>query len=347
MLRRTIVPSVLLALVCACSPEPAATPKTWSVVMENLPGALLSVWGTSSKDVWTVGGGDPKHPETGPQVLHWDGKAWTMLKTGVPGNLAWVTHGATDDELWMVGFDGLILRYLRSTNKFVQLPSNTKQWLWGVAVPDATDGWAVGGAPGCVGDTGGVVLHWDGTAWGATPGLDTTLQNSTACWFKVFARAKNDVWIVGTGGHILHYDGTTWKAMDSGQSSKATLLTVSGNANLVIAVGGMGEGSIVENSGNGFVEKIPTGLQQLNGVFVEANGDAVAVGGAGMGTVWQRKGGTWTQMSGTPEISQDFHGTWVDPDGGIWAVGGNLMTVPQTGGILAHFGASQPASFTP
>lgn len=337
--------ATLLALPAACTTETETTPKTWSVVIEELPGALLSVWGSSAKDVWTVGGGDPKHPENGPQVLHWDGKAWKLLKTGVPGNLAWVTPGASADELWMVGRDGLILRHQRSTGMFEQLPSGTTNWLWGAVMTGPSDGWAVGGVPGCGSDKGGTILHWDGKAWGAAPGLDPSLQDATGCWFKAWARGKDDVWIVGAGGHMLHWDGKVWAAADSGQKSAKSLFTVSGNASLVVAVGGAGTGTIVENSGSGFVEKVLPDLEQLNGVFVQASGDAIAVGSAGMGTVWQRKAGVWTRTSGSPEVSQDFHGAWIDPDGGLWAVGGNLMNTVQTGGIVVHHGAGHPASF--
>jgi len=346
MLHRSLAVLAFLLLLGACTSEPSATPKTWSVVIENLPGALLSVWGTSAKDVWTVGGSDTKHPENGPMVLHWDGKTWTALKTGVKGDLAWVTPGATSDELWMVGRNGLILKYLRSTGKFEQFPSGTTQWLWGVAVTGPSDGWAVGGAPGCASAKGGTLLHWDGKAWGPAPGIDASLLDSTSCWFKVWARNKDDVWVVGAGGKALHFDGATWKAVDTAQQKKQSLFTVSGNANLTVAVGGAGmDGSIIEDSGNGFVEK--SKKVALNGVFVEASGHAVAVGGSGMAVVWQRKGGVWSEFPGVPELmnNEDFHGVWVDAGGGVWAVGGNLMADPQQAGVVVHHGASHPASY--
>ena len=40
------------------------------------------------------------------------------------------------------------------------------------------------------------------------------------------------------------------------------------------------------------------------------------------------------------QTTRDFHATWVDPTGGIWAVGGNVVSDPLDQGILAHYGAS-------
>src|SRR4051812_16763384 len=76
---------LVLAVASSACPPPPEQPK-WSMVATKLPSALLSVWGTSEHDVWTVGSdsGD------GPLVMHFDGSAWTRLNTGVSGNLWWV-----------------------------------------------------------------------------------------------------------------------------------------------------------------------------------------------------------------------------------------------------------------
>ncbi|HEX2881555.1 MAG TPA: hypothetical protein VHO25_18625, partial [Polyangiaceae bacterium] len=75
----------------ACSDEEVQQNETsdWRVIHEELGGALLSVWGRSSSDVWAVGGdsGDG----TGPLVLHYDGSRWQQLQTGQDaGTLWWV-----------------------------------------------------------------------------------------------------------------------------------------------------------------------------------------------------------------------------------------------------------------
>ena len=65
------------------------TPYSWSRIIDSPDAALLSVHGTSSTNVYAVGAdsGD------GPLALHWNGRDWTKLETGLEGDLWWV-HGA-------------------------------------------------------------------------------------------------------------------------------------------------------------------------------------------------------------------------------------------------------------
>ena len=59
---------------------------TWQLVHRDLPGALLSVWGTNASDVWAVGG--DARDGAGPLVIHFDGDTWTRVATGkTQGNL--------------------------------------------------------------------------------------------------------------------------------------------------------------------------------------------------------------------------------------------------------------------
>ena len=36
--------------------------------------------------------------------------------------------------------------------------------------------------------------------------------------------------------------------------------------------------------------------------------------------------------------NRNFHAAWVDPDGGLWGVGGYFETPPQTDGFLTYYG---------
>ena len=40
-----------------------------------------------------------------------------------------------------------------------------------------------------------------------------------------------------------------------------------------------------------------------------------------------------------------FHAVWIDPDGGAWAVGGQVQTLPLTDGMMIHKGRSVPAGY--
>jgi len=74
--------------------------------------------------------------------------------------------------------------------------------IWGKT---KTDAWAVG--------DNGAVLHYDGTAWSATPSGITQKLNA------VFGFAANDVWAAGNGGTVIRWDGTKWSSVNSGTTS--------------------------------------------------------------------------------------------------------------------------------
>ena len=339
----------IAALAAACGPDQPASPDTtpacdagdctpvpatWAVVTETLPGALFSVWGTSETDVWMAGAADPKAPAKGPTVLHWTGSAWERPVIAAPGVDLWWVNGLGDD-VWFAGSKGTIVRWKRAaaTAEVMQAPS--KDQLWGVLPLAANNVWAVGGRPECdAGSSCGVIWHYDGKAWVTAPGLSAALRDE-ATWFKAWARAPNDLYVCGSGGKMLRYDGKTWTSVASGTTR--TLFTVHGHGKLVVAVGGFGTGTLVEDTGSGFKDVTPKGMSQVNGVFVLPDGKAVAVGFAG--EVWLRTPAGWQPDLTAPEALRDFHATWATPGGAIWAVGGNIMSAPFTEGQIAHRGA--------
>ena len=80
----------LSCMTCSGTPSPDAGPAAWHVVLSNLQGMLLCVWGTSPHDVFAVGGalgnGTPS------VVLHYDGSTWRNLGPGGTDTLWWA-HG--------------------------------------------------------------------------------------------------------------------------------------------------------------------------------------------------------------------------------------------------------------
>ena len=108
---RVVYTAVLVMLVVGCgdtSTSETKKPKpsvTWQSAFDaEQVGAFLSVWGTSSSDVWTVGGPDMK---TG-RVWHFDGEKWDPVQIDDGPLFNWV-HGA-GSVMWMVGNEGRILR---------------------------------------------------------------------------------------------------------------------------------------------------------------------------------------------------------------------------------------------
>ncbi|MBM4357349.1 MAG: hypothetical protein FJ096_04490 [Deltaproteobacteria bacterium] len=305
-------------------PQPTPTGPSWAQLFSELPGALISVWGTDAKNVWAVGGdaGDGD----GPMTMHFDGTRWTRHLTGKQGDLWWV-HGFEGGPLFMGGTKGQILRYEGGAFEPMATPASagTIFGIWGAA-PD--DVWAVGGAGST--PTGGFLWHYDGKTWSPSPLAPSTLA-AEATVFKAWGTRADDVWFVGTGGLILHYDG---KAIEKVESPiQETLFTVNGASGRVYAVGA--DGVILENAGAGWASAAPDNARQMNGVAALGD-DAFAVGV--YGGVMRREGGAWKAVDTGLSFQDDYHGVWLDPDGGAWCVGGQIAADPLVEGTLTYFG---------
>jgi len=321
------VPACLARDYMCLEPGPAPAPK---LVLQDLPAALLSVTGTSASDVYAVGA-DPPNDNFGPYFLHFDGNRWQRLNTGATGTLWWVSVTPIDGSLYMAGENGLILQFDLTTRQFTRHVTPGTPTIFGIWGTRADSIWAVGGDRNASDDSNGFIWHYDGTTWKAEDlsGID---PNGIPLRFKVWGRADDDVYAVGQRGMILHYDGTGWAQITS--NSIRPLITVHGNATETVAVGGFGDGVVLERVGNEFVNRTPRGSKQLSGVFLNAQGGGVSVGNEG--EVQRRTNMGW-EIQTPANTVWDFHGVWVDPEGGFWATGGDLIGDLDRG-ILAYSG---------
>lgn len=316
----------LLLAGCSGDDPPRAR---WDIVHEGLEGALISVWGSSATDVWVVGG-DPPAPDggegDGPEVLHWDGTEWTRLHPGVRGDLWWV-HGFAEGPVFMGGEDGQILRYEAGAFEIMDTPGTATVFgIWG---PNPDDLWAVGGT-GASG--GGFVWRWDGTAW-----TDVSIPAEAAAEnvFKVWGTAADDVWLVGSAGLLLHWDGSAMELVPSGTTR--TIFTVHTRGERVVAVGGLGTGVVLERepATDRWVDVTPEMTQQMIGVWLtDEGGWAAGVYGA----MLRRESGGWVPEDNGFALAESLHAVWVDPEGGVWAVGGMVLAEPLVHGLLLHRG---------
>jgi hypothetical protein len=319
-----------------CDTEPAPPPakSTWQYVAAELPGAIFSVWGSGASDVWMVGARDPAKSADGPTVLRWNGKAWSRLKIAAPGiDLWWVAGTAKGDEVWMCGTGGTIARWIKATGAVELMPTPDKSQLFGVLPVSASEAWAVGGAPGGP----GLVWRWDGKVWAAAD-VPSELIKQTTQWFKAF-KHQDVLWIVGLDGKILRYDGKTWTSPASG--TETGLRTIHCAGKLCAAVGGYASGEIIELHDGQWKKATPGKMLMLNGVFLQADGSGSAVGANG--NIWRRStAGVWsdTGAGDVTEAFEDYHGVWMDSAGGLWAVGGQLMSAPQINGQVVYYGPS-------
>ncbi|MCB9593256.1 MAG: hypothetical protein H6719_11040 [Sandaracinaceae bacterium] len=308
--------ALALPLLIACSPP------AWEVVQEDLPGALLSVWGTSSTDIWAVGG----DVGSGPQVMRYDGTEWRSVDTGHTGSLWWV-FGFAGGPVYMGGEGGAILRYQDGVFTPMTTPgTETVFGIWG-ASPD--DLWAVGGASDAA---GGFAWRLEGDAWVEEPTLPAEVPTMAAIW-KVSGRATDDVWLVGSNGVSLHWDGSSLTPGATGVGS--SLFTVSANAQRFAAVGGLTNGILVEDDGDGWHNVTPDNtLPSLSGIVLGEGDEGFAVGN--FGTILERDGGGWHELATELAVAQNLHAVWLDPDGGVWAVGGRTFSLPLNEGVMVH-----------
>lgn len=99
--------------------------KTWKKIPNSAIPELRNywnVWGTSRTDVWAVGGSMLRAKPAGAGrglIIHWNGASWTKVPTfehEVNGgrdtylNSIW---GASGDDIWAVGYGGVIYRHRR------------------------------------------------------------------------------------------------------------------------------------------------------------------------------------------------------------------------------------------
>ncbi|MCA9717835.1 MAG: hypothetical protein KC468_24400 [Myxococcales bacterium] len=331
-LARTIALLSLLPLASCSGDDPPDDEGTWELVHAGLPGALLSVWGTSATDVWAVGG--DTRDGMGPLVVHFDGAKWERVATGEAQGSLWWVFGFEGGPLYMGGDGGVILRYEGGAFTRMTTPGvATVFGIWG-ASPD--DVWAVGGASD---STGGFAWRLSGDAWVDEPTLPVEIPSAAAIW-KLYGTARDDAWLVGSNGVALHWDGAALTPGDTGVGS--SLFTVHERDGRYAAVGGLASGIIVENDGAGWQNMTPEPAPMgLTGVTLGADGAGVAVGTYGV--VLTRTPEGWAEEDLGFSVGQNLHGSWIDDEGGVWLVGGETFTLSLTDGVLLHYGQPIPS----
>ncbi len=301
---------------------------------EALPAAgLLSIWGSSSSDVWIVGSDDG----AGPVVLHWDGAAWSRVETGTTGDLWWV-WGDGAGTVFFAGAGGRVVVHDVAGGTFEEMavadPAVTLFGLWGTSSDDV---WTVGGD--ITGNVDGTIQHWDGATWtevATAPSVDDTQKRMA---FKVWGRSADEVYVVGTNALVMEGNVSGFTTVDPSPLYISTpITTVAGDADNVYAVGGYGNAAVARKIGSGAWEDDsppPTAIAPFfNGVSVR---DGVVVACGGQGSIWSREDTEWLG-GGEPLTTRDFHGCWIDPDGAVWAVGGDLSGL--TAGVVVTNNAS-------
>jgi hypothetical protein len=310
---------------------PDATPAApeWRTVLEGLDGSLLAIWGTSSKDVWSVGGSLGNGFES--LVIRFDGTKWRRVKPAAARTETyWWVHGTGPNDVWLVGEQGRITHWDGAS--FREDASGTTATLFGVMAFAANDVWAVGGTPESATGANDVVLHFDGAAW-KEEGLP---EKNGRAMFKVWGSSANDIYVVGEAGTVWHRSNGAFVREAQGVAMNR-LTTVHGcSADQVIAVGGR---ELLTSSGKGDWKRSDMLLvNDLNGVACTGN-KAVIVGGGSLKL--RLVDGNWVSDFGSPPLV-DLHGAWVDETGAMWGAGGQFAASAKAGitrnGTVARYG---------
>jgi hypothetical protein len=170
----------------------------WQVSPTGTARHLYGVLAVGADDVFAVG--------TSGTVMHRTGGTWTRISP------AWLaaeieTAWASSDggHVYVAGTAGAVAVWERATDTWTALPTGTLETiysLWGSAENDI---WAVGG------NTGGTVLHYDGSSWTEDTDVASVDQRG---YLAMSGVATDDIFAVLHDGGIVHYDGTAWRPMD-------------------------------------------------------------------------------------------------------------------------------------
>ncbi|HET9954439.1 MAG TPA: vanadium-dependent haloperoxidase [Polyangiaceae bacterium] len=315
---------------------PPAEPATWSQVEQSQGAALLSVHGTSDRDVWFSGADDG----TGPLLVHYDGTSFQRIPSGVRGDLWWTHATVPGGPVFFGGADANLLRYQDGRFERLTTPGLGKHTVYGVWAASSTDVYAVGSAAG----RNGFIWHYDGQSFRdlALPAdMPQNDKHDVPGLFKVWGTSARDVWVVGGNGVVLR--GNAERGFQRLPSmSQSTLFTVHAHDGRVVIVGGGDGGVLFEAEGDEIRELTPAASPLLQGACVANDGAVWAVGMGG--SIYESRGGSFEPVDPGIDFTatQSLHATWVDPSGGVWAVGGNVLTPKLDAGIAIHRGVGLP-----
>lgn len=326
------LPLLLLLAACPGEEEPTGPVTVQYLTDPAIPPGLLSVRAPGPDDVWVVGSSPEPDDDSGPTVLHYDGSAWDRVDLSEwAGSELWWAHVDGDDVI-LVGNDGLILEGGRD-GQFTPVDGpdegSTFFGVWGTG----GDVWAVGMTSAQTSE----VWRRQGGTWSA---YDLGIDDFDGTVFKVHGTAADDVWMVGSQGFAAHFDGTSFTRTPTGNDT-SPLLTVAVCGDTPIAVGGFGNGVILEWDGSAWIDNSVPFQPGWNGVCCNDAATWV-VGQRGSRAVKQDDGTYLSDFEAeiSPLIPTDWHGCDVDADGGMWAVGGRIGARPLMSGEVMYEGVA-------
>ncbi|MBN1772503.1 MAG: hypothetical protein JXB32_14635, partial [Deltaproteobacteria bacterium] len=254
-------------------------------------------------------------------VGHWNGSTWTRVS---PTTADWFgldvdgLWGPEPNTLYVAASGGAIYRWDRAEETWEAMPTPTIMDLTGLWGGGPDDVWAVSGWL-----NGGVVLHYDGTAWAedvSAPRFDRSGPQ------MVWVDAAGDAWVPGRDGGVMRRSGGLWRLMSG--AATLSIRDVWGTSPQEV----FGLGTATSPAGRrttGIVELVDGawdlphwlgGTVDVDGRSVWGTGDELFVV-AGQETVRHFDGTTWATLP-TGFVNLQLLGIWGIDRNTVFAVGG-------------------------
>ncbi len=313
---------LLSLLLLACGPhEEPSEPPVFREIVAHPGAALMAVHGTNENDVWMVGADDG----SGPLVLHYDGAQWDHLGTDIVGDLWWV-QALSSDDVFFAGSDANLYRYHDESWSRLETPGLGKDIIFGIWAAAPDDVYAVGAEAG----RNGFIWHWDGDSFSEleVPSELERSNHDVPPLFKVAGRGSDDVWIVGGDGAVLRGSAKSgFQVVDS--PTRDRLFTVHLNQSEAVIVGGGSQGIILRaDLGQDEIELedvTQRGTPLLQGAWVQSAQEVWVTGRDG--TLLSGSSDSFAEHPLPGDFNvESLHAVWEDPKGGVWAVGGNVIS---------------------
>ena len=140
----------------------------------------------------------------------------------------------------------------------------------------------------------------------------------------------------------LHWNGSALEALATGATASlfSIVTTPNGNVTAGDVVPATSNGALDENDGSSDWKAAALAAPiAWRGLAASRTDEVYVVGGSGV--IARRDNvGKWAPIQQSL-IQQSFHADWVDPDGGLWGVGGQFDLSPTTSGFLLYYGTEQ------
>jgi hypothetical protein len=214
---------------------------------EVAPNDVQDIWGSSSSNVYAVGG---------TKIQQYNGSIWTDVSSGASSGLLAV-WGSSATDVYAGGLNGTLVHSTGGAFTPVAgtgLGTSFVDAIWGTSSIDVYLG-------------GSGVRHWNGTAWS---GVSAGIANVHAIW----GASATDIWVAGDAGAISHWNGATWAPSTLGTADFSGLWGTSGTD--VYAVNRAGE--IYHYNGAWVPYTGLTANTALLGIWGSGNKDVWAVG---------------------------------------------------------------------